>query len=120
MGRVSWRLRRPAATLRCDSRCGPDVRPGGRPGTAALARRSDSMADLRDDPGHEPADSGRGQQPARVVGRSGLRFAREIPAVCLTPDRAPGRTKEVPASYPSRVGYAAAVPGGAVRYAGHG
>ena len=72
---VSRRVSRPATTLRCDPRCGRDVRPGGGPGPAALARRSDSMADLRDHPGHEPADSGRGQQPARVDGRSGLRFA---------------------------------------------
>src|SRR5580658_3272442 len=72
MGRLSRRVSRPAATLRCDSRCGPDVRPGGGPGTAALARRSGSMADLRDHPDHEPADPGRGQQPPRVAGRSCL------------------------------------------------
>ena len=32
----------------------------------------DSLADFRDHPGHEPADAGRGQRPARLVGRSGL------------------------------------------------
>ena len=58
--RVSRRVGRPARALRCDSRCGRDVRRGGGPGMA-LARRSDSMVDFRDHPGHEPADSGRGQ-----------------------------------------------------------